>query len=200
MRRTILTVLVLLALAGVSRAQAPASDPGSGKLPSAPRSTDPAAPAIEPVGVESGLDSEVSIGDEAPDFTMDGSQGHPVRLSDLEGQWAVMVFADDRTTLGRLGGIDGVLRGLGARLYGVCRDGAQALESYARRETIPFVILSDPTGQISQVYGMYDSDDDDIQPGVVVLDPRGVVRMAVLGPALHADEILQLARHAMIGA
>jgi peroxiredoxin len=142
----------------------------------------------------------VSIGDKAPDFAMDGSQGHPVHLADLKGQWAVMVFAENRTTLGQLKGIDGELRKLGVRIYGVCKDGSSALKSYAEREQLPFVILSDLTGQISQIYGMYDADNDAIQPGVVVLDPKGVVRMAVLGPALHAEEVLQLAKHTVIGA
>ena len=200
MRRTTFAVLLVLAVASVSWGQTPASEPGSDKNTAAPPPSDTPRSALEPRGVESGLDSEVSIGEKAPDFVMDGSQGRPVHLADLQGQWAVMVFTGTRTTMGPLKGIDGELRKLGARLYGICKDGAPALRTYAEREQLPFVLLSDPTGQISQIYGMYDADHDAIQPGVVLLDPRGVVRMALLGPALHPDEVLQLTRHTMIGS
>jgi peroxiredoxin Q/BCP len=148
----------------------------------------------------SGLDSELWIGERAPDFELDGSQGRPVHLADLTGQWAVMVFTESRTTLGPLKGINGELRKLGARLYGVCKDGAAALKTYAEREQLPFVVLSDLTGEISQTYGMYDADTDAIQPGVVLLDRKGVVRMALFGQSLHASEVLQLVKHSVIGA
>ncbi len=62
------------------------------------------------------------------------------------------------------------------------------------------VMLSDPTGHVSQNYGMYGAEDEAIQPEIVLLDPKGIVRMAVLGPTLHPDEVLQLVKHAVTGA
>jgi peroxiredoxin len=204
MRWMTFAVLLLLVLPSVSWAQDPnpypTSVPGPEKNPSAPQPVRPSPLPLEPAGVESAIDSEVAIGDQAPDFVLDGSQGRPVHLADLKGQWAVMVFTETRTTLAPLKGIDGELVKLGARLYGICKDGVPALKSYAEREQLPFLLLSDLTGQISQIYGMYDTEHDTIQTGFVLVDPQGVVRMAILGPSLHADEVLQLVKHTVIGA
>lgn len=200
MWRTTCMLLLSLAVASVSWAQAPAADPGSGKGHPAPPSSDPAATPLEPSAAEPGIDSELWIGDKAPDFELESSLGRSMHLTDLTGHWAVMVFTENRTTLGPFKEIDGELRELGARLYGICKDGAPALKTYAEHERLPFVVLSDLTGQISQTYGMYDVDDDQIQPGIVLLDPKGVVRMALLGQSLHPSEVLQLVRHSVIGA
>jgi peroxiredoxin len=199
MRWTTCAVVLLLGLASVSWAQTPrgAGGPDKDHLPPEPPGLPKAA--LEPAPAQSELPSGVAVGARAPDFALDGSQGATVRLSDLEGGWAVMVFANDRSTLGRLKGIDGDVRKLGARLVGVCRDGAPALRSFAEREKLPFVILSDLTGEISQIYGMYDDRQQHVQPGIVLIDPKGIVRMAVLGPSLHADEVLQLVRHTVAG-
>ncbi len=196
MKHVLLTLIPLLLLAGPVPAQAP--DESKKGLPEQP-SPNPALPVAPAVG-EPAIDSDVNIGSKAPDFTMDGSQGRQVRLSDLAGQWAVMVFTDDRAKLKPLGPIDADVRKLGARLYGIAPDAAEALKTYAERERIPFLLLSDLTGEISQLYGMYDFDNDVILPGVVLMDPKGVVRMIVLGPALHGDEVLRLVRHTLLGA
>jgi len=203
MRRATWTFIVLLALASLSWTRAsvadPAIDPDADRNQAPPPSaTLPRAP-LAPSPAESGIESDVWVGDKAPDFELDGSQGQPVRLRDLAGQWAEMVFTENRTTLGPLKGIDADLRKLGVRLYGICKDGSAALKTYAEHERLPFVLLSDLTGQISQLYGMYDAEDGAIQPGIVLIDPQGVVRMTFLGPPLHSDEVLQLARHTVAG-
>jgi peroxiredoxin len=115
-----------------------------------------------------------------------------VHLSDLEGHWAIMLFTKDRRALPPFKGIDRELRNLGARLFCVSTDGTSALKAHAVREQIPFVLLSDPTGQVSQLYGMYDSGERAIEPGIVVLDPRGVVRMKQIDQTLQPDGVLQV--------
>ena len=153
---------------------------------------------LNPQG-ESPIESDVWVGDKAPDFELDGSQGKPVRLSDLRGHWALLVFDDSRTRLADLMAIYGDLNSLGVRPYGISRDGSAALRTFAEREKLPYLLLSDPTGEVSQLYGMYDGENDAIQPGLVLLDPKGVVRTVLLGQALHGPEILLLVRHSVTG-
>jgi peroxiredoxin len=190
-------VLALLLLPCVSWAQEPEAPD---KTPKQPSSTNPTALPLDPEGVGATIESEVFVGDRAPDFELEGSQGRPVRLADLKGRWAVMVFEKSRLRLGPLKEIDADLRKLGARLYGITKDGVPALSSYAEREQLLFVLLSDWTGQISQLYGMYDAGTDAIQPGLILLDPQGVVRMTLLGQSLHAGEVLQLVKHSLTGS
>jgi peroxiredoxin Q/BCP len=182
-------------LASDSRAQ---ESDAQQKLPPQRPPTNVSAP-VGRSGADLAIESTVYVGDHAPGFELDGSQGQRVRLTDLKGQWAVMVFEASRSRIGSLKPIDGDLRKLGARLYGVTKDGSSALKTYAERQGLPFVLLSDPTGQISQVFGMYDHAHDSIQPGMILLDPEGVVRMTFIGPSLHGADVLQLVKHTVIG-
>jgi peroxiredoxin len=200
MRLMMCSVLLVLSVASVSWAQSPGGDSEPGKNPPQSTVSNPSETAPEPVGLEQGLGSEVVIGRKAPNFELEDSRGGRVRLSDLNGQWAVMVFVESHATLGSLKGIDGDLHKLGARLLGICQERATTLKSYAEREQLPFVILSDRPGDTFRIYGMYNAENAAVQPGVVVLDPKGVVRLSVLGPSLHPDEVLQLAKHVVSGS
>jgi peroxiredoxin Q/BCP len=195
MRRIPYALFLFLLLAGYSRAQ---ESDAQQKLPPQRPPVNVSTPG-DPTGTGPAIESAVYVGDHAPGFELDGSRGQRVRLADLKGQWAVMVFDASRSRLGPLKQIDGDLHKLGARLYGVTKDGTSALKTYAERERLPFLLLSDPTGQISQLYGMYDADHDMIQPGMVLLDPEGVVRMTILGPSLHGADVLQMVKHTVVG-
>jgi peroxiredoxin len=196
---TTCVMLLMLTFASAAWAREPTGNPVDDKVKlQIPPEDSPAAPVV-PYGPEPGLDSELWIGNKAPDFNLDGSRGRPVRLADLRGQWALLVFAEARESFSGLVGIDGDLAKLGVRLYGVCHDGASALKVYAEHEQLSFVLLSDPTRQISQIYGMYDGDSDEIQPGIALLDSKGVVRMTLFGQSLPSSEILQLVKQAVIG-
>jgi peroxiredoxin Q/BCP len=144
--------------------------------------------------------SELGIGVGAPDFTMAGSLGQPIHLADLRGQWVVMVFTQNRNTLVPLNEIEGDLRKAGVSLYGVCRDAAPKLMAFAEREQLSFVLLSDRTCVVSQAYRRYDVDYDLIRPGIVLLDPKGLVRLTLAGRSIRPNEVLQRVLHAVTGA
>jgi peroxiredoxin len=123
-----------------------------------------------------------------------------VKLADLKGTWAVLVFEADRKPLAALQGVTGDLGKLGVSLYGVCPDGAGALKALVAREKLTYPLLSDPTGEVARLYGMVDGETGDPLPGLVLLDPKGIVRALWTGPSLPAAEILQLVRHTVAGA
>ena len=193
MRRSLFAVVMLLALAGATRAD----EPSKSKVPVTPPAIEESP--ISPVPQENRILSQVYVGEQAPDFELDSSQGRPVRLAHLKGYWILLVFADRRTDLAPLKEIEPDLRRLGVKPYGVCADKAHVLKSHAEREPSPVVLLSDVTGEICQLYGLYDTRMRRVRPGFVLIDRQGVVRMALLGQQLPFDEILALVKSSVVG-
>jgi peroxiredoxin Q/BCP len=142
---------------------------------------------------------QVFVGETAPNFELDGSQGNPVKLSKLRGTWIVLAFADRRQQLGNLRDNIPELRQLGAQFVGVCHEKSQTLVSFVQRDSIPFLMLADVTGEVSAVYGLYNHELSETRPGFFVLDRKGAVRMAVLGQLLPGTDIARLARIAITG-
>ena len=122
-----------------------------------------------------------------------------MRLADLKGHWSVLIFDGARGGFGTFGAVNDSLAAMGARLYGICQDGTSALATFAQRFRLGFPLLSDPTGQVSQTFGMFDDENHAIQPGLVIVNGEGVVRMVVQGPALHPGDVLLMAQHTVLG-
>jgi peroxiredoxin Q/BCP len=203
MNRALQTLLVplLVATAGwVSPAPAQAApDPDPFHRPSPRPATAAAALPIEPLAAGSGITSELETGDLAPDFALRDEQGRWVRRADLKGVWTAIVFTGNLKRLGPLKGIEGPLRDLGVRLYGISADGTGALLRYRGQQDLSLELLSDPTRQVSQVYGMFDPNEGTIASGIVVLDPKGYVRSAELSASLEPELVLDLIRKVVPG-
>lgn len=142
---------------------------------------------------------QVYVGDRAPDFTLDGSDGKLVRPSRFRGDWLVLVFADRKEKLGPLATIHDELRTLGVQIVGVCKEKAHGLQAYATRQKLPFVLGADWTGEISAMYGLYDHEGTRITPGFVLADRDGIVRMALQGHNLPPEQIAALVRYSVSG-
>lgn len=183
---------VLVLCAAAARAQDPSRAPE--RAPSSPvraESTDVAEvpdpePALEP-------------GRRAPDFALESSLGRIVKSKELRGGWSVIVFSPGRTRFAPLSPIADSLAAAGARVYGMCQDGATVLASYARTQQVPFTMLSDPTGQVAQLFGFFDAGARAIQPGLAVVDARGIVRSLAQSGELGPDDVLAAARRAIRG-
>ncbi len=179
MKRTnVLAALLSLALA------APALAQDSPKSP-------PTAPGIEREGptrnphAQLGMSGRVYVGDLAPDFELDGSRGVSVRLSRLRGDWLLLVFSDRRDQFVSVRGIEPDLR-------------ARTLDNYAARDSVP-LMLADVTGEVSTMFGLFDTLHQRTVPGFLVLDRAGVVRIAFSGQSLPPDEIARLTQFAVTG-
>ena len=194
MKRSLFAVVMLLALAGAMRA-----DEASKARTPVP-SPNIESKTISPTPQENRIQSQVYVGEQAPDFELDGSQGRPVRLAHLKGYWLLLVFTDRRTDLAPLNAIEPDLRRLGVKPYGICADKAHVLKSHAEREQSPIILLSDVTGEISQLYGLYDTRMRRVRPGFVLIDRQGVVRMALLGQQIAFDEMLALVKSSVTGS
>jgi thioredoxin-dependent peroxiredoxin len=196
MRRVATWTLLCMVLATMAWAQ---DLPGkkSDTAPGVPTPSD--ASLQEPEGDLPNAEA-AAVGAGAPEFVLDSASGGQVRLSRLKGRWAVLVFEHDGRRLAALQGIVADVGKLGASLYGVSSDGTGALKELATRSKLTFPLLSDPTGEVAQLYGMYDDAANAPLPGLALLDPQGVVRALWSGPSLHPDEVLQLVRHSIAGA
>jgi peroxiredoxin len=195
MRRTLITVAALLALA--CAAPAAAQTAKTNRPPTAP-TTGSQPGQISPAAMEPRIQSQVYIGEPAPVFELDGTQGRPVNLAHLKGYWLLLVFEDRRTDLTGMKEIEPDLRKLGVKPYGICADKVHVLVSHVQKEKLPVVLMSDFTGEISQLYGLYDTRMRQIRPGFVLIDRQGVVHMALLGQRLPYDEMLALVKSSVI--
>ncbi len=166
------------------------ADPKSPPTAPSPPSVTRTDPIPHPSVVISG---QVSVGQLAPDFVLDGSAGIPVRLSSLRGGWVLLVFAERKDSIGVLAGAEAALEPRGMRVVGVCNETAHTVEVYAARTRLPLLVLADVTGEVSAMYGLWDPVHSSTLPGLVLIEPRGRVHFALLGRALMADDMERLA-------
>lgn len=125
----------------------------------------------------------VAVGDRAPDFTLPDQTGKSVRLSDLLGKGAVVLYfyPKDETrgcTAEACGFRDSyqVFSDAGAEVVGVSSDSVESHRSFAQHHRLPFTLLSDAQGALRKRYGVPTT--LGMLPGRVtyIIDRHGVVR------------------------
>ena len=101
------------------------------------------------------------VGEVAPDFVLPGPGGREVRLSELFGRGPVVLyFYPKDETLGctveacafRDSNQD--FLEAGAAVVGVSRDDEASHARFAAHHGLPFLLLSDPTGEVHRQYGV----------------------------------------------
>ena len=122
----------------------------------------------------------VTVGQQAPDFTLVNQDGEKVTLSELRGRKVVLVFYPFAfSTL-----CTGELCALRDRrgdfdddtvLLGISVDTKHALRVFAEQEGLGYDLLSDfwPHGAVAQAYGVFLPDAGQGHPGHVRPRPRG---------------------------
>jgi peroxiredoxin len=187
-------VLSILMLCCAPSASAQTDDAKSTPAPAIPTAT---AQHDAPTG-QLRVSGNVHIGETAPDFTAYSTADHEITLSRMRGDWVVLLFASSREEFGALRAVYDPAAGCGARTVGICKDKIQRLRSYADGQRLPFELVADDTGEISSIYGYYDLEQRATTPGFVVMDRRGVVRLALQGE-VQPQNIVDLVRFAILG-
>jgi len=146
-----------------------------------------------------GILGQVYVGEPAPGFVLTGADEKRVKLSSFTGDRVLLCFADRRETLSQYRAAADSLRALGVRLIGIARDSPRSLRALAERDSLSFMLLSDPTGEISAIYGSYEFATKSIRPGYVLVDRTSIVRMLLLGQKLPPNDLLQITHYALAG-
>lgn len=146
----------------------------------------------------------VAVGDRAPDFTLPDQNGKPVRLSDLLGKRAVVLYfyPKDETrgcTAEACGFRDSyeVFSEAGAEVVGVSSDSVESHRKFAQHHRLPFILLSDAHSALRKRYGVPTT--LGMIPGRVtyIIDRHGVVRhifSSQLQVEKHITEALETLR------
>ncbi len=142
-------------------------------------------------------DLTLTVGEPAPDFTLENQNGEKFTLSSLRGSKNVLVvfypFAFSGTCTGELCAIRDDIAGFqndDVQVVGVSCDPKFALRAWADDQGYDFPLLSDfwPHGGVAQQYGVFLPDFGMATRGSFLVDREGVLRWAVVnGPGEARD-------------
>ena len=122
--------------------------------------------------------SSPDVGDEAPDFTLEGTEG-PFTLSEHRGERVVLLFypGDDTTvcTAQFCAYRDGSeeLAQLGAVFVGISTQGMESKEAFKAKYGLTTPLLADPGGTVSRAYGVYSNRFGVAKRTVFIVDEQG---------------------------
>jgi len=105
--------------------------------------------------------AELKVGDKAPDFKLDSSEGKKLSLKDFKGKLVVLYFypkdltsgctteaCDFRDNLARV-------KQQGAVVLGVSADTLESHEKFITKHQLNFTLLSDPNKEVLEAYGVW---------------------------------------------
>ena len=134
--------------------------------------------------------NRLSVGDQAPDFTLQDAAGNSVSLSDYRGKKTIVYFYPAASTPGCTKQAcdfrDSLesLRGLGYAVLGISPDKAAKLEKFVANEELNFPLLSDEEHAVAEAYGAwgekknYGKVYEGLIRSTIVVDEKGKVALA----------------------
>lgn len=126
----------------------------------------------------------------APNFSLPGTTGRTLSLTEFRGQPVVLVFypADGSPVCSNQLALYNEALPLfdefDAQLLAISVDDLTSHHDFARQLRLGFPLLadSDPKGMVSQVYGVYDPGSGDSQRALFVIDREGSVHWSYVSP------------------
>jgi peroxiredoxin Q/BCP len=121
--------------------------------------TAPADPSAAPAAAAAPA-GELAVGQPAPDFTSTDQNGKPVHLADLKGHPVVVYFYPKDETPGCTHEACSFrdawtnLQKKGVVIIGVSMDTAASHKAFASNHQLPFILVSDASGEIAGKYGV----------------------------------------------
>jgi thioredoxin-dependent peroxiredoxin len=103
----------------------------------------------------------LSIGDSAPDFTVNDQDGKPVKLSDLRGKKVILYFYPKDMTPGctaeacNLRDNYKAMQKQGYEVLGVSTDDEKSHRKFIEKEKLPFRLLADTGRTVHEAYGTW---------------------------------------------
>ena len=143
-------------------------------------------------------------GDYAPDFSLEDKEGHKISLSSFRGKKVVLYFYPKDNTPGctrqacAFSGLYSEFQKRNIEVIGISRDSVASHAKFAEKYGLPFVLLSDPTLDVIQSYGVWQEKKlyGKVSFGVVrttfIINENGMIEkiMPKVKPDTNAAEIL----------
>lgn len=138
--------------------------------------------------------ASVSVGQEAPDFTLRDENNQEVTLSSLRGTPVVLVFypADfSPICTNELCGIRddfSAFESKGAKVFGISRDTVWAHKAFREKEGLKHSLLADMKGEVARLYGCWNEDLGIAERLTAVIDADGIISYVTHNPPLEARD------------
>jgi peroxiredoxin len=126
--------------------------------------------------------ASVSVGQEAPDFTLRDENNQEVTLSALRGAPVVLVFYPldfSPICTNELCGIRddyGAFEAKGTKVFGISRDSTWTHKAFIEKQGLKHSLLADMKGAVAQLYGCWNDAFGLAERLTVVIDKSGVIR------------------------
>lgn len=176
-----------------------------------PSATPPAAPAPPSTGSGQAAPKPPEVGDLAPDFHLDSSEGGKVRLADFRNKATVVLafYPGDFTPICTrqlcsysLAYLE--FRRRGCVILGIGVDPVEMHQKFVMSKQISFPLLSDPGGAVCQAYGVYGSILKRPKRALFMIDKQGRVKFKHVEATRlfykKADAVIELLEKALGGA
>lgn len=133
----------------------------------------------------------VDVGDVAPDFELEGTEGRDYRLTDYTGEDGTGVilafYPGDETAvctkqMCAYRDASARLDELGMPLLGVSPQGVESHESFKQNHSLTMPLLADPDKAVGKAYGAVGGPLRQYRRSVFVVDAEGIVRWRHVSP------------------
>ncbi len=104
-------------------------------------------------------EDSLSIGSQAPDFTLTDQKGQSQTLSKMKGKWVVLYFYPKDETPGCVAEAcsfrDNIvaIKAKNTVVWGVSVDNNESHADFSKNHQLPFTLLADPAGKVAKRYG-----------------------------------------------
>lgn len=153
--------------------------------------------------------SQVTVGNEIPDFVAASTAGDLTRAS-LAGQWTILYFYPKDHTPGCTTQAQGFrdlheqFQKAGAQIIGVSRDSLKTHGNFIEKQSLPFPLIADTDETLCNLFGvmkmknMYGKQVRGIERSTFLIDPNGVLVHEWRGLRVpgHVDAVLETLRQA----
>ncbi|MBQ4113431.1 MAG: thioredoxin-dependent thiol peroxidase [Clostridia bacterium] len=148
----------------------------------------------------------LSVGTQAPNFTLSDKDGTPITLSALRGRKVVLYFYPKDNTPGCTRQACAFAQNYaeferrGITVVGISKDSVASHQKFAEKYDLPFILLSDPDRTAIEAYGVWQEKKmaGKVGMGVVrttfLIDENGIITavMPKVKPDTNAAEILAM--------
>lgn len=146
----------------------------------------------------------LTIGSQAPDFTLPDQDGATRTLADFRGKWLIIYFYPKDDTPGctkeacTIAEVYNDFTTMGVNVVGVSKDSPKSHKKFADKYHLPFTLLADEETTMNQAYGawgekkMYGKAYMGTNRISYLIDPNGIVAQVYpdVDPASHALQLL----------